>query len=118
MRLLLNLILATNQIQERRSERLKKDATLTNVEEVERNAHKTNLEGNSYNYNSFSALLNDDIAHVTFCMGIVVEDNSFDTFNLVRDLEKARDDLYQKQMLKNQKPQTESFEGIHEDNVP
>ena len=51
-------------------------------------------------------------------MGFVVEDNNFDTFNLVRDLEKTRDDLYQKQMLKNQKPQTKSVKGTQEDNVP
>ena len=35
----------TNQVQERRrSDRLKKDTPLTNVDEVERNAQKTNLE--------------------------------------------------------------------------
>jgi hypothetical protein len=51
-------------------------------------------------------------------MGIVVEESSFDTFNLIRDLEKARDDLYQKQTVKNQKPQTDVVEGGLEEDVP
>jgi len=29
-------------------------------------------------------------------MGVVVEDNNFETFDLIRNLEKARDDLYHK----------------------
>jgi hypothetical protein len=89
-----------NPVQERRSERLKKITPLTNLEEMERNVQEANLEGIYSNYNSFSVLLDDDISHITSCMGIVVEDNNFDTFNLIRDLEKARDDLYQKQILK------------------
>jgi hypothetical protein len=95
----------------RRSERLKKITPLTNLEEMERNVQDASLEGIYSNHNSFSILLDDDISHITSCMGIVVEENNFDTYNLIRDLEKARDDLYQKQIVKNQKPQTDSIEG-------
>jgi hypothetical protein len=97
----------------RRSERLKKITPLTNLEELEENVQETSLEGIYSNHNSFSVLLDDDITHITSCMGIVVDDNNFDTYNLIRDIEKARDDLYQKQNVKNQKPQaqTESVEG-------
>ena len=102
----------------RRSERLKKITPLTNLEELERNTEDTSFEGIYSNHNSFSVLLDDDISHITSCMGIVVDESSFDTFNLIRDLEKARDDLYQKQIVKNQKPQTDLVEGGLEEDVP
>jgi hypothetical protein len=35
---------------------------------------------------------------------------------LIKDLEKARDNLYQKQVVMNQKPQTESVEECQENN--
>jgi hypothetical protein len=43
----------------------------------------TNLEGNPSNCNSFSVLPVEEIAHVTSCMGIIVEDDNFATFNLM-----------------------------------
>ena len=107
---------AANQVQERRrSERLKKDTMLNTMEKVEKRAQKANLAGNSSNYNSFSVLPNEDIAAITSCMGIVVEEEDFDTFNVIKDLEKVRDDLYHKQLCKNKNPQTESVEGDHEE---
>jgi hypothetical protein len=48
-------------------------------------------------------------------MGIVVEEDDFDTFNLIKDLEKVRDDLYHKQICQNKNPQTKSVEGGHEE---
>lgn len=43
-------------------------------------------------------------------MGIVIENNEFDTCSLLSDLEHARNDLYQKQLEQNVIPQTESVE--------
>ena len=34
--------------------------------------------------------------NVTSNMGVDLNENDFDTFNLLKDLEKARDDLYHK----------------------
>jgi hypothetical protein len=79
-------------------------------------AHVTSCMADPSNCNSFSVLPVEEIAHVTSCMGIIVEDDNFATFNLIKDLEKARDDLYQKQVVMNQKPQTESVEECQENN--
>ena len=109
---MMEIDIATNQVQERRrSERLKKDTTLNIMEKVEKRAQKANLEGNSSNNNSFSVLPNEVIGAITSCMGIVVEEDDFDTFNLSKDLEKTRDDLYHKQICQNKNPQTQSVEG-------
>jgi len=85
---------------------------------MERNTQGASFKGIYSNHNSFSVLLDDDISHITSCMGIVVEENSIDTFNLIRDLEKTRDDLYQKQIVKNQKPQADLVEGGIEEDAP
>jgi hypothetical protein len=92
----------TLQIQERRrSDRLKKTATLTTMEKTGVMAQKKNLEGNPQNSNSFAALTDNDIIHITSEMGIVVENDSFETCNLLNALEIARNDLYMKQLEKN-----------------
>lgn len=78
------------QVQERRSERLKKDAMLITMEKTEKVAKKRNLEGNSKKSNSFSVLANDDIMHISSEMGIVIEDDGFDTCNLLNVLETAK----------------------------
>lgn len=49
-------------------------------------------------------------------MGIVVSSDDFDTFNLLKDLEKARDDLYQTHNTKPMGPQTELVEAAHGNN--
>jgi len=98
-------------IQERRrSERLKKDANLTTMEKIGRVAQKKNLEGNPQKSNCFSVLSANDITHITSEMGIVIENDDFDTCNLLNDLETARNDLYLKQLALNVIPQTESVE--------
>lgn len=88
------------QIQERRSERPKKTANLTTMEKTGMMAQKRNLEGNSQNSNSFAALSNNDIVHITSEMGIAIENDNFETCNLLNALETARNDLYMKQMEK------------------
>jgi len=99
------------QIQERRrSERLKKDTVLTTMEKIEKAGAKKNLEGNSTTTNSFSILSVDDIIHTTTDMGILVDSNNFDTFDLINELENARNDLYHKQIEQKKKSQTDTVE--------
>lgn len=107
------------QGQDRRSERLKKDANLTTMEKVGKVAQKMNLEGNPQNPNSFSVLSVDEVVHISSEMGVVIEDDDFATCNLLKDLEIARNDLYQKQNEQKLGPQTESVEVIPEgNNIP
>lgn len=84
-----------NMIQERRrSDRLKKDTAVTTVEKIEKVAKKRNLEGNSANSNVFSALPVDEIVQSAADMGVVVHNDDLETFDLLKTLELARDDLY------------------------
>jgi hypothetical protein len=75
-------------------------------------AKKGNLEGNPSSFNYFSVLPIEEMVNVTSNMGIDLNENDFDTFNLLKDLEKARDDLYYKQINKASDPQTESVEDM------
>jgi hypothetical protein len=93
---MVNLAEENIQAPERRSERLKKYTAMTTMEKVDKMAIKANLEGKPVNHNSFFVLPIEEIAHVTSCMGIRVDDDNFATFNLIKDLKKVRDDLYQK----------------------
>ena len=94
----------------RRSERLKKDICLTTMEKLERAGTKRNLEGNSSKSNSFAVLSMDEMILVTSGMGVIMENDDFDTFNLLNDLEHARNDLFQKQFEQKQTSQTEPVE--------
>lgn len=85
----------------RRSERLKKVDNLTTMEKTEIASKKRNLEGNSSKSNSFSVLAVDDVMHITSEMGVVIDNDVFDTCNLINDLETARHDLYLKQLEQN-----------------
>jgi hypothetical protein len=69
----------------RRSERLKKDISLTTMEKNERMTKKRNLEGNTTQHNSFSALPIDDIVNITANMGVIVDENDSDTFDLLKE---------------------------------
>lgn len=73
-------------------------------------ARKRNLEGNISQYNSFSALPVEDTVNVFADMGVIVDSNDFDTFDLLRDLEQARNNLYKKQCDNASAPQTETVE--------
>lgn len=96
----------------RRSDRLKKTATLTTMEKTGVMAQKKNLEGNPQNSNSFAALTDNDIIHITSEMSIVVENDSFETCNLLNALEIARNDLYMKQLEKNDTHYNVSVENV------
>ena len=77
-----NQSMISQQTPERRwSERLKKDTAVTTMEKNERMAKKRNLEGNTSNYNSFSALPVEDIITVTADMGVILDATDFDTFD-------------------------------------
>jgi hypothetical protein len=86
-----------NLIQERRSGRLKKDTTISTMEKVDMMAKKRNLEGNNVNTNSFSVLPVDDLLHSAADMGVVANSDNLETFDLLKTLEFARNDVYQKQ---------------------
>lgn len=100
---------------QRRSERLKKETTLTTKEKTEKITRKRNLEGNTSSCNSFSALPVEDVVSVSADMGVVLDKNDFATFDLLKDLETARHNLYEKQN-KDAAPQTEPVEENHDDN--
>lgn len=96
----------------RRSERLKKDSTLTTKGKNERMAKKRNLEGTCSNQNMFSVLPVDDIVELTTNMGIDIDKDDFDTFDLFKHLECARYDLFTKQKELSMDTQTESVGDI------
>lgn len=72
---------ANHYPERRRSERLKKDTCLTTMEKLERARTKRNLEGNSSKSNSFVVLSMDEMILVTSDMGVIMENDDFDTFN-------------------------------------
>lgn len=85
------------------------------MEKVAVMAKKRDLKGNSTNSNSFSALQNDEIVNIYLEMGIIVENNAFDTFDVLRNLEQARKDLFIKQSNQNDNDaalQSNSNEGL------
>lgn len=94
----------------RRSERLKKDTNMTTTEKTDRMAQKRNLEGNSKKPVPISVLHVDEIVNITANMGVTINSENFDTFDLIKDLARARDDLYSKQVKNKLKSQTESVE--------
>lgn len=101
----------------RMSDWLKKDTSLSTMEKNVRMAPKRNLEGNSTNANTFSVLTTEEIIHITTDMGIIYKDD-FVTYDLLKDIEKARDDLCHKQIAKNQNSQTMVVEKCQSENEP
>lgn len=88
------------QAQERRrSERLKKDAHLSTVEKVENNAVKKNLEGKPSSSNSFSVLSVEEVVDISASMGVIIEENDYATCDILKELESARFDLYQNNLI-------------------
>jgi hypothetical protein len=102
----------------RRGERLKKDSNITTKEKIEKAAQIKNLEGNSTRANSFSILSVEDIINVSSDMGIVLDDKDFDTFDLLKQLECARNELFLKQADKNAQAQPETGEQQENKNDP
>jgi len=100
-----------NVKERRRSERLKKDTNIHTMNKVTKMTQKQNLEGNSKNKNSFSLLPIEEIVTISADMGVIINHDDFDTFNLLKDLEQARGDLYSKQCKLKKSSQTESVEN-------
>jgi hypothetical protein len=99
------------QLERRRSERLKKDTNLHTMDKVEKLAKKGNLEGNSSNENSFLVLPIEEIVNISTDMGIAVKNDDFVTFVLLKVLEFARNYLYLKENEVKQNSQTKSVKN-------
>lgn len=100
----------------RRSERLKKDVHLTTLDKYEALAKKRSLEGNSKKHQNISELDNIMLDCLAKDMGVVVQDNGFATFDLIKDLETARNCLYDKHQNMNVNDKIiEEVEFIHEE---
>ena len=88
---------AVHPIARRRSERLAKEITICTKEKTKMMAKKRNLEGICSNQNMFYVLPIDEMAELSSNMGVVIEPSNFGTFELLKDLECARHDLFIKQ---------------------
>jgi hypothetical protein len=88
------------------------------MEKGEKLAKKWNLEGHSSSSNSFSILPVEEIVHTASDMGIVVKYDNFATFDLLKTLEMARDDLYVKQCGQNETSKSEIVETQPSADVP
>lgn len=84
-----------------------KEITLTTQEKTERMAKKRNMEGTCSTHNMFFVLPIDEIAELTTGMGVNIDVNDFGTFDLLKDLEFTRHDLFVKQKEVNVNSQTE-----------
>jgi len=97
---------AVHPIARRRSESLAKEITIFTKEKTEMMAKKRNLEGICSNQNMFSVLPIDEMVELSSNMGVVIEPSNFGTFELLKDLECARHDLFIKQRDGGQTSQT------------
>jgi hypothetical protein len=93
--------LKDDQPERRRSDRLKKEVHLTTNEKSEAMAKNRNLEGNSKLPRNLSNVDNLNLNIIAKNMGVVVQKDNFATFDLLKDLESARNCLYSKQRLLN-----------------
>lgn len=81
---------------ERRSERLVKDVILTTQEKNEAMARKRNVEGINVKTHSIVDMDNDVLGKLAKNMCVLVHDNAYATFDLLKDLESARNCLNDK----------------------
>lgn len=81
---------------ERRSECLQKDIHLTTLEKNEDYAKKRCMEGNSDTSHSLSRIENAQLNDLAKNMCVVIHDANFATFDIIKDLEAARNFLYNK----------------------
>lgn len=93
-----------NQPERRRSERLKKEMLLTTMEKNEAMAKKRNLEGNPRMPRNLSDVDNSVLNKLAKEMGVVTRNNSFATFDVLKDLESARNCLYSKHQMQTSGP--------------
>jgi len=89
------------QVEKRRSERLKREIHVTTQEKMEAMAKKRCLEGNSEKPTAIAAVNNDQLKCLAKDMSVMVHDDNFATFNLIKEIEAARQCLYDKQVKRN-----------------
>lgn len=87
------------QVERRRSERNKKDIMLSTQEKNEAMTKKRSLEGNYTSQKKFSDMSIPVMHDTAKKMGVVIANNKFDTFNVIKDLEIARKNLSVKQNI-------------------
>lgn len=85
------------QQEKRRSERLKKTIALTTQEKVDTIAKKRNLEGTTKPQTLFSELPLSSLHSIPEKMGINMKDDSNNYFDILKELEIARSNLFIKQ---------------------
>ena len=108
-----HVVMETKKMDERRrSERLKESTNIHTMEKVSKLAKKHNLEGNSKNQNVFSLLPIEEIVTISADMGVAINHEDFETFDLLKDLEQARGDLYNKQCESKIISQPELIENV------
>ena len=67
------------------------------MEKNDKMAKKRIFEANNSHSNLLFALPMEEITNFTYDMGVIIEKNGFDTFDLLKDLETVRHNLYTKQ---------------------
>lgn len=98
----------------RRSERLKKDISLTTMEKNEIMAKKRSLEGNNNKTLTISETEITTLENLAKDMGVITANNDFAALNLVKDLEVARHNLF----LKNQSMQENKESFVSKECMP
>jgi len=85
-----------DQPKERRSDRLLKDIIMTTQEKTNLMAKKRNLKGNTTSTSTFSNL-HHDLHVISKKMGVVVENENSNSFDILKEIETARMNLFNKQ---------------------
>lgn len=104
--------------EKRRSDRLRKELTKTTQERFEAMAKKRNLEGNSPPRNMFSDLSHTSLYDMSKKMGIIVDDNSFKSFDVLKEIESTRLNLFNKQQNINRKAYVEEISDAGNESEP
>lgn len=91
----------TDQQERRRCERLKRDIHITTQEKIDAAAKKRCLEGNPSKPTVLADVSNDHLIDLAKNMGIIVNDENFATFDMIKEIETARHCLYDKQLKAN-----------------
>lgn len=103
------------QQEKKRSERLKKDIASSTQEKVEMMAKKRNLEGTTKSQSMFSELSHYAFSCISKKMGIQLNDGNDKSFDILKELEIARANLFQKQNQLNSKVIIEEINEEDED---
>jgi hypothetical protein len=86
-----------DQQQERRSARLKKEIIMTTQEKNDIMAKKRNLEGNTSSKFTISELSHNSMHDMSKKMGVIVDNSTSNSFDLLKEIENARLNLFNEQ---------------------